>query len=65
VAGGPGGRNCGINVVRVKVRAWNREKIMYGIKVIAIGFEVHQKNARIKYWTFSSSRAFLTYAMLG
>ena len=30
MAGGPGGRNCGMIVVLVKVRAWKREKMVYG-----------------------------------
>lgn len=57
-------------MVRVKVRAWNREKIVYGSSVtlqhtsemeevyrigediLAMGFEVNQKKASMKYWTF-------------
>ena len=30
VAGGPGGRNCGMTVVLINVKAWKREKIVYG-----------------------------------
>lgn len=33
MAGGPGGKNRGKRVVRMKVRAWNNEKIMYGRRV--------------------------------
>ena len=32
VAGGPGGRTRGKMVVRVKVSAWNVEKMMYGTR---------------------------------
>lgn len=30
MAGGPGGRICGIIVVLVNVKAWKREKMVYG-----------------------------------
>lgn len=30
MAGGPGGKNCGIIVVLVNVKAWKREKMVYG-----------------------------------
>ena len=30
MAGGPGGKNCGTIVVLVNVKAWKREKIVYG-----------------------------------
>jgi len=30
VAGGPGGKNCGMIVVLVNVKAWKREKMVYG-----------------------------------
>jgi hypothetical protein len=49
VAGGPGGKNWGIKVVRAKVNAWNSEKIVKGSKVRAMGFDVHQNSARSKY----------------
>jgi len=49
----------------VNVRAWKRENMAYGSNVMAIGLDDHQKKARRKYWTFSSSIALLTNAALG
>ena len=30
MAGGPGGKNCGMIVVLINVKAWKREKMVYG-----------------------------------